>query len=516
MSELQPVLELHGVSKRFPGTLAVDRVDLDFRAGEVHAVIGENGAGKSTLMNLIAGAFADYTGEVRIHGQPVRLHTPAVARAHGIAMIHQELSLAPPLSVAENVLAGRLPTRGPWLDRRQLRAEARQWLACVGLELDPDTPVEAISQHEAQRVEIAKALSNRPALLVMDEPTSALSRAEVSRLFEIIREFKASGLAIVYISHHLPEVFEIADRVSVMRDGRRVATRPIDETHSRELVELMIGGAESDLFAPRGRQPGQTALRVRGLSRIGFFQHCSFTVGSGEVLGLAGLSGAGRSELARSLCGIDPVDAGTVTLHGREVEPDGFPAAIRAGFAYLTEDRKRNGLAQRLTVAENLLAAVIPRYGRAGFYRHRAGQRLAHRLVKELSVQPPDPEREIATLSGGNQQKVLLAKWLATDPEVLVLDEPTRGVDIGAKAIIHRAIAAVADRGKCVILISSDLPELVGLSDRILVMRRGRLLGEMPAGRCNEETVLLAANGEFPDLLPVKDAPEIPTKNPAA
>lgn len=497
MDGIGTALELRGVSKRYPGTLAVNGIDLEIFSGEVHAVIGENGAGKSTLMKIIAGCFDDYTGEIRMGGKPVRLHSPAAARALGIAMIHQELSLAAPLSIAENVLAGRLPARRGILDRAAMLKEAARSLSLVGLEhLDPRTPVEELSQHEAQLVEVAKALGTRPCILVMDEPTSALSRQEVARLFEIIRRLRSQGLAILYISHHLPEVQEVADRITVLRDGRKIATLPAAGVTSRHLVEMMIGGVESDLYAQRKTQPGEPRLQVEGLTRWGFFHDCSFTVRAGEILGIGGLSGAGRSELARSLCGIDPVDRGRVLLNGKDVTPAGYGDAIRAGLAYLTEDRKAQGLALRLTVAENLLAAIIPRECRMGVFRGGQQAAVLDRYIGALHIQPPEPQREAATLSGGNQQKVLLAKWLATDPEVLLLDEPTRGVDIGAKAIIHRAVAEVADRGKSVILISSDLPELVGLSDRVAIMWRGHLVGELSGPACTEEAVLLAANGE--------------------
>ncbi len=496
MSESGVALQMVGVSKQYPGTLAVDHVDFTVYAGEVHALIGENGAGKSTLMKIIAGSFGDYTGRLMINSREVPLHSPAIAKANGIQMIHQELSLAPPLSIAENVMAGRLPTCGPFLNRAAMLAEARRCLARVGLDLDPETPVEEISQHEAQLVEIAKALGNNPCILVMDEPTSALGRDEVARLFEIIRNLRRQGLAIIYISHHLPEVLEIADRVTVMRDGRRVATEEIRNVTSEQLVEMMVGRSVSNLYAARKAQPGQVRLRVEHLSRYGFFHDVSFDVRAGEVLGIGGLSGAGRSELARSICGIDPIDSGAMTLDGRPLRPASYGAAIRRGLAYLTEDRKTQGLALRMSVAENILAPMIQRHSHGGVYRAGCGTTLLDRLMRLLDVYPPEPRRMVATLSGGNQQKALLAKWLATDPQVLILDEPTRGVDVGAKVILHRAIAEVADQGRCVVLISSDLPELVGLSDRIAIMRRGHFIGEIPRADATEAAVLLAANGE--------------------
>ena len=503
MTDIGTALELAGVSKRYPGTLAVDGVDLAVRAGEVHALVGENGAGKSTLMKIIAGSFADYTGEIRLSGKPVRLDSPSAARAAGVAMIYQELSLAPPVSVAENILAGRLPACRGVVDRKAMRMEARRCLALVGLEdLDPATPAEDLSQHEAQLVEIAKALGAGPCILVMDEPTSTLSRQEVARLFEIIRRLRRRGIAIIYISHHLSEVFEVADRVTVLRDGRKVATCDVAEVTKERLVEMMVGGAVSDLYAERARRPGRVRLEVRGLDRWGFFHDASFHVREGEILGIGGLAGAGRSELARSLCGIDPRDAGRVLLDGRDVTPASAADAIGAGLVYLTEDRKAEGLALRLSAAENLLAAVIPRYCRFGLYRGGPGAGLVRGLMARLQIQPREPRREAATFSGGNQQKVLLGKWLATSPEVLVLDEPTRGVDVGAKVVIHRAIAEAADRGACVLLVSSDLPELVGLSDRVLIMRAGHLIGEMAGQACTEQAVLLAANGEGPLVRP--------------
>jgi ABC-type sugar transport system ATPase subunit len=496
MTDTGMALQMEKVSKRYPGTLAVDGVDFTVYAGEVHALVGENGAGKSTLMKMIAGAFDDYTGRILIGGREVLLHSPALAKANGIQMIHQELSLAPALSIAENILAGRLPTRRGLVDRRAMLAETRRCLGRVGLDLDPETPVEEISQHEAQRVEIAKALGNSPCILVMDEPTSALGREEVERLFGIIRNLRRQGLAVVYISHHLPEIFEVADRVTVLRDGKKVATCGVNEVTPAHLVEMMVGRSVSDLYARRKTRPEAEKLRVEDLSRYGFFHDVSFGIRAGEILGLCGLSGAGRSELARSLCGIDPIDRGRVLLGGIDVTPRSYTAAIRAGLAYLTEDRKAQGLALRLDVAENILSAIIPRQCSAGVYFQGRGRGVLGDLVKALQVSPPDPSRTVGNLSGGNQQKVLLAKWLAADPEVLILDEPTRGVDVGAKVVIHQAIAALADQGKCVLLISSDLPELVGLADRILIMRKGHLIGQLPDDRRSESAALLAANGE--------------------
>ncbi len=490
-------LSMNHVSKRYPGTLAVDGVDFEVCSGEVHALIGENGAGKSTLMKMIAGSFSDYTGEICINGKEVRLSSPSIAKENGIEMIYQELSLALSLSIAENVLVGNLPTKGIFVDRKAMVERTRDRLKRVGLEhLDPLMPVKDISQHEAQLVEIAKALGNNPCILVMDEPTSALSREEVERLFKIIDSLKKQGLAIIYISHHLPEIFRVADRVTVMRDGKRVGTYEIEEVNAGKLVELMVGRSVSEFYSSRSTHLGEEMLRAEHLSRYGFFHDVSFNVRAGEILGLYGLAGAGRSELGRSICGADPIDEGEIHLKGQKLAHKNMGQALEAGVAYLTENRKTQGLALRLTVGENALAALIPKHTKNFFYSGKDDKPVLDRLISDLQIYPPDPSRTVGNLSGGNQQKVLLSKWLSISPKVLILDEPTRGVDIGAKMIIHQAIEKLAGQGNAVILISSDLPELVAMSDRVVIMRKGHLIGEMNKGEFNEETVLLAANGE--------------------
>jgi ABC-type sugar transport system ATPase subunit len=489
-------LEMRHVSKRFPGTIAVDDVSFEVRAGEVHALVGENGAGKSTLMKMLAGSFDDYTGEIAINGRPVLLHSPTLAKRNGIGMIYQELSLARPISIGENLLAGRLPRRGPFLDKPRVLAQARELLASVGLDLDPSLPIEDISQHEAQLVEIAKVLGSSPSILVMDEPTSALSREEVERLFQIIGEMKNRGIAIVYISHHLPEIFRIADRVTVMRDGKKIATKPVADVTREEVVQMMVGRSVKEFYRRGERSIGDVRLRVKGLSRFGFFHGVSFEARRGEILGICGLSGAGRTELARVLTGLDRADEGAIELDGATVKGSSMADYVEQGISYLTEDRKTEGLAVRLPVDDNVLSAIIDRLSSAGVYAKPRGRHAVEKLVGELSIYPPDPSRTVGNLSGGNQQKVLLAKWLATEPKVLILDEPTRGVDIGAKMTIHASIEKLAREGCSVLLISSDLPELVGLSDRVMIMRKGHFIREMQYSECSEESLLLAANGD--------------------
>jgi ribose transport system ATP-binding protein len=487
---------MKNVRKRFPGTIAVDDVSFEVRTGEVHALVGENGAGKSTLMKMLAGSFDDYTGEIEVGGAPVKLYSPTMAKKCGIGMIYQELSLARPITITENLLAGRLPKKGPFLDKAAAREQALALLAEVGLDLEPDLPIEDISQHEAQLVEIAKVLGNAPSILVMDEPTSALSREEVERLFAIIDGLRKRGIAIVYISHHLPEIFRIADRVTVMRDGKKIATRDVKGVTREEIVQMMVGRSVKEFYKRDERAIGETRYRVKGLSRHGFFHDVSFEARRGETLGICGLSGAGRTELARVLVGLDRPDEGSMELDGKPVRGSTMADFLEQGVAYLTEDRKTEGLALRLAVDDNVLSAIVDRLSSASVFSKAKGLPAVKRLIGELQIYPPDPSRTVGNLSGGNQQKVLLAKWLASEPKVLILDEPTRGVDIGAKMIIHDSIERLARQGCTVLLISSDLPELVGLSDRVMIMRKGHFIREMDYSECSEESLLLAANGD--------------------
>jgi ribose transport system ATP-binding protein len=490
-------LEMKGVSKAFPGTLAVDNVSFGVMPGEVHALVGENGAGKSTLMKIMAGSFTDYTGEVYMNGKLVNLHSPWTAKEYGIGMIYQELSLARPISIAENLLAGRLPTRRGFVDKKAMELEAKTLLARVGLDdLDIYRSISEISQCEAQLVEIAKVLGNKPCVLVMDEPTSALSSAEVSRLFDIIRQLKNQGIAIAYISHHLQEIFEIADRITVMRDGKHIRTCNIGDVTSKEIVELMVGRSIGEFYSKRETKIGGEALRVENISRFGFFHDVSFTVHEGEILAVCGLAGAGRTELARSITGVDPLDAGDIYISGKKVRIRNMSEAIEKGIAYLTENRKTDGLALPLTIGENSLAGIIQRLARGIFYSGRGNRGKVMELIEKLVIYPKNPDIPVRNLSGGNQQKVLMAKWIAAAPKVMILDEPTRGVDIGAKEIIHEAIADLVSRGTAVILFTSDLPEMVHLCDRAVIMRQGHIIGEINKENISEGTLLLAANGE--------------------
>ena len=486
------------VSKQYPGTLAVDRVDFEVRAGEVHALMGENGAGKSTLMKILAGSFDDYTGQIHVSGRAVELRSPAQACEYGIGMVYQELSLAQPISIAENLLVGRLPTQCGFVDREKMMREARRCLKQVGLEhLDPTMRIEEISQHEAQLVEIAKVLGRNPCILVMDEPTSALSREEVKRLYKIIEKLRNRGLAIVYISHHLSEIFKVADRVTVMRDGKKIATDDIENVTPQSLVHMMVGETIDEFYHQREPQLGNVVLSVKRLTRHGFVHDISFDLRAGEILGVAGLAGAGRSELARSLCGLDPVHEGHVVLGEEPLPANDYPNAVSKGLVYLSEDRKLQGLFLRLPVSQNIVSARTAEHSHFGLYRKRDDRSIVEEQIKNLQVATATAETEVGNLSGGNQQKVMLAKWLAKTPRVLILDEPSRGVDVNAKRRIHEAVIALADSGTAVMILSSDLPELVGLSDRAIVLCNGHLIGEMSKDEMTEESVLLAANGDM-------------------
>lgn len=492
-------LDMQKVSKRFPGTLAVDQVDFRVKKGEVHALMGENGAGKSTLMKMLNGLFNDYTGDIFINGEKKQLHSPAMAQEAGIGMVYQELSLARRISIYENLLVGRLPKKNAlFIDKKAAIEESKKLLARVGLDyIDPTVDVSEISQCEAQLVEIAKVLGFNPSIVVMDEPTSALSSAEVERLYGIIRQLKAEGLAIVYISHHLAEIFDIADHVTVMRDGRLVDSMPVSETDSDKLVEMMVGTPVKNFYAEHETKINpEVVLKVEDYTRWGFFHHVNFELHKGEVLAICGLAGAGRTEIARALIGVDKADSGKVSIHGKEVNFRSFGEAIAGGLGYLTEDRKVVGLALNQTVADNVTSCVIDKYSKGIFFDGKGLADLVDEKINEMSVYPADPERLVNSFSGGNQQKVLMAKWLASGVDVLILDEPTRGVDVNAKQVIHNVVKDYVSKGNSVILLSSDLPEVVGLADRAVILREGHTIGEIQKKDMTENSILIAANGE--------------------
>lgn len=493
-----PLLEALALSKRFPGVQALAEVSASFGAGEVVAVMGENGAGKSTLMKALAGVHPPDAGEIRWRGKTVRIGSVAQAEALGIAFIHQELNLCGNLTVAENIFLGREPRRGGcWLDRGAMRAQALVLLERVGLKVAPESVVEMLSIGQRQMVEIARALAREAALVIMDEPTSSLTATESARLFAVIRELRDRGLAVVFISHRLAEVQEVADRVVVLKDGRNSGNLTKAEITPERMVRLMVG---RDLD-PAGRRPASVAagavrLEVRGLrTRAWPAGEVSFSVRAGEIAGMAGLVGAGRTEVARVVAGVDRALSGCILVDGVRLPSGKVAAAVRAGVALAPEDRKEQGIFLEMSIRENI---ALPGLGRSqwwGFVRQKQVREVAGRMRDLLAIRTTDVEKAAGLLSGGNQQKTVLAKWLALGPKVFVLDEPTRGVDVGAKAEIYRVIADLAAAGAAVLMISSDLEEVLRLSDRVLVMHEGRLAGELSRADLSEEAVMKLATG---------------------
>ena len=490
----EPVVRLRGVSKEFPGVKAVDGVDLEILPGEVHALAGENGAGKSTLMKILSQVERPTEGEVEISGEKVAFHGPGYAQSLGVSMVYQEFALAPHLSVAENLFLGREPAHVGFINRRSEKEKAGELLGRVGLEIDPNRLVSGLTVAEQQRLEIAKALAIEAKVIILDEPTATLAEREIEGLFEVIQELASRGIAILYISHRLDEIFRIADRVTVMRDGQVVETRPASELTEEELVNLMVGREVGNLYPKPEAEIGEVLLRVEGISREGVLKDCSFEVRSGEILGFAGLVGAGRTELARAVFGADPVDSGRVELEGREIQVKSPQAAIAAGIGYLTEDRKGAGLALQLGIDHNITLANVP-VAMAGFLDLGAEQRVARDRSEQLNIQTPTIKRKVQVLSGGNQQKVVVAKWLETHARVLFFDEPSRGIDVGAKAEMFGLIGDLAKEGRGIVLISSYLPELLNMCDRILVMRDGKVAGVLNREEFSEERITALATG---------------------
>lgn len=484
-------LEFHGITKRFPGVLALDGVSFTVERGTCHALIGENGAGKSTLGKILAGVHTADAGEIRLDGRVIHPATPLVARSLGIAMVHQELAFCPNLSVAENLCLGDLPRRAGFVDRRALRERARAMLATIGADIDPETIIGTLSTGREQLVQIAAAVGTGAKVIVMDEPTSSLSAAETADLFRLVRELKTRGITLIYVSHRLEELFALCDNITVLRDGRHVATGKIAETTPHRVVTQMIG-RELLLTTPNhlAREPGAERLRLEGLSSPGQFSDINLSVRAGEIVGLAGIVGAGRSELAQAVFGLDPEATGRVTVNGRPLPLGSVEAALAAGIGLLPEDRKRQGLVLGLNCRENTALATLPALSRLGWVNRAAERSLAAKYTQRLRVKAPSLESITAGLSGGNQQKIALAKWLARSCDVLLIDEPTRGVDVGAKAEIYQLLDELACEGKALLVVSSELPELIGLCRRILVMREGRLVGEVPRADFSEAALM--------------------------
>ena len=487
----QPVLAVEGLSKAFPGVRALHDVRFDVHAGEVHALLGENGAGKSTLIKIVSGVYRPDAGTVRIDGREVHFAGPQEAQAAGIATVFQELLLFPELTVAENIFLGHAPRRA-WggIDWQAMRSRAAEILTSLEIdELDVEAHVSSLSVANRQRVEIAKALSLNARVLIHDEPTAALPEADVLRLFAIVRNLRARGVGVVYISHRMAEIFTLADRVTVLRDGAYVATRRVGDTTEPELIAMMVGRTIDHLFPKPDTTPGAPVLEVRDVVSPPVVRGVSLTVRAGEIVGLAGLIGSGRSELAQTVFGMTPATAGEIRIDGKAVRIASAATAKRHGIAYVPEDRASQGVIRPMTLRENVSLAVLRRIARHGFIDRGGEEVLATDAIARFSIRATGPEQVVGKLSGGNQQKVVLGKWLATKPRLLIMDEPTRGIDVGAKAEIHRLMSELAAQGLAVLMISSELPEILGMSDRILVMREGRIAAEFKRGEADQETI---------------------------
>jgi rhamnose transport system ATP-binding protein len=499
-AQIAPLLEVRGVKKSFPGVRALSGVSFDVRPGEVHALLGENGAGKSTLIKIVSGVYQPDVGSILVGGTEVRLSSPDDARRAGVATIYQELLLFPELSVAENIFLGHAPTAGAGrIDWRGMRAEAQRLLDSLEIgDLSPDQIVGGLTVGHRQRVEILRALSHNARILIMDEPTAALTEADVTRLFDVVRRLKRRGVGIVYISHRLDEIFAIADRVTVLRDGAYVGSRDVADTNVAELVTMMVGRRLESLFPKTVAPIGAPVLEALNLVRRPLTRGVSLTVRAGEIVGLAGLVGSGRSELAQTLFGMTPSESGEIRLNGESVRIDSPERARAKGVAYVPEDRGTQGLVRGMSVLHNFSLAALGSLSRAGFIDRAAERRMAQRGVARFSVKTSSVDEIAGRLSGGNQQKIVLGKWLANNPKLLILDEPTRGIDVGAKAEIHRLMCQLAAEGVAILMISSELPEVLGMSDRVLVMREGRLVAEFDRAEATSETVGAAMMGGTP------------------
>jgi ABC-type sugar transport system ATPase subunit len=487
-----PFLEFDRITKRFPGVLALDGVSVSVERGSCHALIGENGAGKSTLGKILAGVYTADSGELRLDGKVIHSSSPLIARQHGIAMVHQELAFCPNLTVAENLCLGDLP-RGVlgWVDRKELRARAATMLAAINSSIDPDAVIGTLSTGQEQLVQIAAAVGTGARVIVMDEPTSSLSAGETRELFHLVRDLKGRGITMIYVSHRMEELFELCDNITVLRDGRHVATERVADTTPARVVSQMIG-RELLVQKPRHLEqvPAEVRLDVSGLTHPRRFAGINFQVKAGEIVGLAGLVGAGRSEVAQAILGLDPEATGRVLVRGKVLPLRSIDAALAAGIGLVPEDRKRQGLVLGLNCRENTSLASLPLLTRLGWVKRNTEQKIARTYGQRLRVKAPSLETGVAALSGGNQQKIALAKWLARDCSVLIVDEPTRGIDVGAKAEIYQLLDELACEGKAILMISSELPELIGLCTRILVMREGRLAGEVPRVEYSEAKLM--------------------------
>lgn len=486
------ILELADITKEFPGVKALDNIQLKVRKGTVHALMGENGAGKSTLMKIIFGIYTPDKGTIKFKGEELKLSGSKDALQRGISMIHQELTPVPQMTVAENIYLGREKTKGfGWIDKKKMAKDAKELFDSLKINIDPNAKMVDLSIANMQMVEIAAAVSYNADLIIMDEPTSAITDKEVEQLFGIIATLKAKGVSIIYISHKMDEIFRICDDVTVFRDGQYIGTKSARELNQESLIQMMVGREIKQVFHKEEADIGEAALSVRNLTRRGKFRDVSFEVRKGEILGIAGLMGAGRTEVIESIFGVHPPDSGEIYVNGKKVTINSPRDAIREKMGLLTEDRKITGAFLPLTVKDNMIISSIDSYlSKFGLLKGKLVNDMCAAFVERLSIKTPNLNQTIVNLSGGNQQKVLLARWLLNNPDILILDEPTRGVDVGAKSEIHKLMSRLAQTGKAIVMISSELPEILGMSDRIVVMHEGRKKGELTRGEASQEKIM--------------------------
>ena len=495
---MSDVLEGIGLSKRFPGVLAVDDLSFSLKKGEVLGLIGENGAGKSTLTKMLCGVHTPNTGKIFLDSQEVVFHSPFDAMKAGIAMVYQELALTSGMSIAENIFLNRQPTsRLGFIKRSQMNKDAQKYLDLFGIDVEPSTLIKRLPLGLHQIIEILKAVSLEPKVLILDEPTSSLTEADITRLFALIEQLKTNGMSVVYISHKLSEIFKIADRVMVMRDGKHIATKSICDVTEHDLITMMVNRELNDLYAGYTKKGdiGEEYFRVENISSTGLFKNVSFGLKRGEILGIAGLIGAGRTEMACGIMGLEKLSAGKVYLNNQEIHARSVQDVMNAGIGYVTEDRKKLGLFLNDTISANIIAPSLKQFSKSGFMQTSIIEKHAKDQIRNFNIATPSHQQKMLNLSGGNQQKCLLAMWMSKDPKVIIFDEPTRGVDVGAKSEIYERIREYVAKGNGAIVISSDLPELLGICDRLLIMYQGKVRGEFQNGEFSEETVMSLASG---------------------
>jgi ribose transport system ATP-binding protein len=481
---------VENICKSFPGTQALKGVSLEIKEGEIHSLVGENGAGKSTLVNIISGVLSADTGKVFLQGDEVHYHNPSDAQRAGVGFVHQELALCPHVTVADNVFFGRLPQKMGIVDRKALNEKARKVLEPFGANIRPEQKVADLSIAQQQIVEIARALSLDCKIVIFDEPTSSLNENEAESLFEIIKDIKKKGIGVIYISHKLSEIYAMCDRITVLRDGNKIATHNVADITAKKVISEMVGREIGNLYPPKSEELGKTLMEVKNLSKKEYFDNISFSVKEGEILGLGGLVGAGRTEVSRAICGIDPLDQGELYIHDEKIKINKYRDAIRNGLCYLSEDRKLDGLFLGMSITHNIIPLILKKVSKKMLMQRKMTYDTALKYKKILNIKFAAPNQKVSSLSGGNQQKVMIAKLLAVEPKIIIMDEPTRGIDVGAKSEIHNMLRELCDKGIGIIVISSEMPELIGLCDRIVIMNEGQKHGELKNSEITQKNII--------------------------